>query len=134
MTDGLRNRPRRIGSLLTDPTIAVASAARHPIRLCLATPDDPEGARAWFIARPLGDGRFFVAAVTFSDRQTLKASLLEPALSTADVERFRAVVESGVGRLSEAPASELATALQNARPGSAVHASHPGLLRSLTSE
>lgn len=134
MTDGLRNRPRRTGSLLTDPTVAITSAARHPVRLCLATPNDPDGARAWFIARPLGDGRFFVAAVTFADRQTLKASLIEPALGAADVERFRAVVESGVGRLIGAPASELATALQNARPDNAVHPSHPGLLRSLTAK
>jgi hypothetical protein len=134
VTDGIRNRPRRIGSLLTDPGIAIASATRHPIRLCLATPYDPDGARAWFIARPLGDGRFFVAAITFSDRQTLKASLIEPALATSDVERFRAVVESGVGRLTEAPASELAAALQEARLGNGVHPSHPGLLRSLASE
>lgn len=134
MTDGIRNRPRRIGSLLTDPTIAIASATRHPIRLCVATPHDPEGARAWFIARPLGDGRFFVAAITFSDRQTLKASLIEPALATSDVERFRALVESGVGRLAEAPASELAAALQEARSSTGVHPSHPGLLRSLASE
>ncbi|MBU6159941.1 MAG: hypothetical protein KGO50_02360 [Myxococcales bacterium] len=134
MTDGLRTRPRRIGSLLTDPTIAITSAARHPIRLCLATPADPEGARVWLVARPLGDGRFFVAAMTFADPHNLRASLIEPALGASDVERFRAVVESGVGRLLEAPVSELTAALQNVRSGSGVHPSHPGLLRSLCSE
>jgi hypothetical protein len=134
VTDGIRNRPRRIGSLLTDPGIAIESAVRHPIRLCLATPYEPGCARAWFVARPLGDGRFFVAAITFSDPQTLKASLIEPALATSDVERFRAVVESGVGRLIEAPASELAAALQSARSSVGVHPSHPGLLRSLVRE
>lgn len=123
MSSGLSKRPRALGTLFRDPAALIALTEPHPLRRLMASGGDGDDPRLLFAVRASEPQRWAVTALTWSPGSDIVRSvLLEPSLSTSDVERLRAVLEQSAGALREVAPEDIRARLANARPGAAVDA------------